>query len=122
MLSNLQNLWPRAEDPTAPDDLSTSAHEKNKEARKAAQARVLAKMKKHQDSFAATISSQFKDESDKKLMDDEENLCIICRCDDADGDNGPMGYLGHVQRSRVLQLESKALYASGINPCIQSRR
>jgi hypothetical protein len=116
MLSNLQNLWPRAEDPTAPDDLSTSAHEKSKEARKAAQARVLAKMKKHQDSFAASISSQFKDESEKKLMDNEENLCIICRCDDGDGDNGPMGYLGHVQRSRVLQLESKALYASGINP------
>jgi hypothetical protein len=112
MLANLPNLWPREQDPTALDDLSNSAHEKNKEARKAAQARVLAKMRKQQDSFAASISSQFKDESDKKLMDDgEENLCIICKCDDADGDNGPMGYLGHVQRSRVMQLESKALYA-----------
>ena len=48
-------------------------------------------------------------------MDDDENLCIICRCDDADGDNGPMGYLGHVQRSRVLQLESRALFANAAN-------
>ena len=115
MVANLPNLWPREQETTT-DDLSTSAHEKSKEARKAAQARVMAKMRKQQDSFAASISSQFKDESEKKLMDDdEENLCIICRCDDADGDNGPMGYLGHVQRSRVLQLESKAFYASGID-------
>jgi len=116
MLANLPNLWPSDQDETASDDLSTSAHEKNKEARKAAQARVLAKMRKQQASFAASISSQFKDEPDKKIVDDsDENLCIICRCDDADGDNGPMGYLGHVQRSRVLQLESKTLYASGID-------
>lgn len=116
MLANLPNLWPGDQDETASDDLSTSTHEKNKEARKAAQARVLAKMKKRQASFAASISSQLKDEPDKMIIDDsEENLCIICRCDDADGDNGPMGYLGHVQRSRVLQLESKALYASGID-------
>ena len=115
MVAHLPNLWPKEQDQTT-DDLSTSAHEKSKEARKAAQARVMAKMRKQQDSFAASISSQFKDESEKKLMDDdEENLCIICRCDDADGDNGPMGYLGHVQRSRVLQLESKALYAGGID-------
>eukprot|EP00804_Cyclotella_cryptica_P008773 CCRYP_015624-RA/>CCRYP_015624-RA protein AED:0.01 eAED:0.01 QI:221/1/1/1/0.6/0.66/6/2355/3495 len=112
MLANLPDLWPREEDSATADDISLSAHERNKEARKAAQARVLAKMKKQQASFAASISSQFKDESEKKLMDDDENLCIICRCDDADGDNGPMGYLGHVQRSRVLQLESRALYAN----------
>jgi hypothetical protein len=113
MLNNLPELWPKPKDASAPEDISLSAHEKNKEARKAAQARVLAKMQKQQASFAASISSQFKDESEKKLMDDDENLCIICRCDDADGDNGPMGYLGHVQRSRVLQLESlKALHAS----------
>ena len=41
--------------------------------------------------------------------DDEENLCIICKCDDADGHNGPVGYLGHVQRSRVAQLASKSM-------------
>lgn len=71
-------------------------------------ARALAKMKKLQSSFAASISSQFNDDSEKKLVDDdEENLCIICKCDDADGDNGPMGYLGHVQRSRVAQLACK---------------
>ncbi|KAL7520416.1 hypothetical protein ACHAWX_006661 [Stephanocyclus meneghinianus] len=84
-------------------------------ARKGAQARVLEKRKKQQASLAASISSQFTDESEKQLMDDDENLCIICRCDDTDGDNGPMGYLGHVQRSRVLQLESKALYANAAN-------
>jgi hypothetical protein len=80
-----------------------------KEAQKAAQARALARMKKLQSSFAASMSSQFNDESEKKLVDEEENLCIICKCDDADGDNGPMGYLGHVQRSRVAQLASKAI-------------
>jgi len=41
-------------------------------------------------------------------VSNEENLCIICKCDDEDGDNGPMGYLGHVQRSRVCQLASKS--------------
>ena len=40
-------------------------------------------------------------------MDNEADLCIICRCDDADGENnGPLGYLGHVQRSRMLQMRA----------------
>ena len=43
-------------------------------------------------------------------MDNDENLCIICRCEDANKDNGPMGYFGHVRRSRVLQLESRAIH------------
>jgi hypothetical protein len=37
-------------------------------------------------------------------MDEE---CIICRCDDADGqNNGPLGYLGHVQRSQVAGMRA----------------
>jgi hypothetical protein len=41
-------------------------------------------------------------------VDDEEgDLCIICRCDDTDGENnGPLGYLGHVQRSRYAEMRS----------------
>ena len=110
MLANLPDLWPGSTDESSVDAASSSgASEKMKEAQKAAQARALARMKKLQSSFAASMSSQFNDESEKKLVDEEENLCIICKCDDADGDNGPMGYLGHVQRSRVAQLASKAI-------------
>jgi hypothetical protein len=109
MLANLPELWPGRETESSTDVGGISAaKKKSEEAQKAAKARALMKMKKLQSSFAASISSQF-DDSEKKIADDdEENLCIICRCDDADGDNGPMGYLGHVQRSRVTQLASKS--------------
>jgi len=107
MLAGLPELWPGLKTEESMED--NAANEKSKEAQKAAQARAMAKMKKLQSSFAASISSQFNDDSEKKLAnDDEENLCIICKCDDGDGDNGPIGYLGHVQRSRVAQLASKA--------------
>ncbi|KAL7473331.1 hypothetical protein ACHAXS_013787 [Conticribra weissflogii] len=110
MLSNLPELWPGERDNAS--DGGSAVSEKSREARKAAQARALAEMKKKQASFAASISSQFNDDSEKKMSDDdEENLCIICKCDDDDGDNGPMGYLGHVQRSRVLQLASNSANA-----------
>eukprot|EP00985_Skeletonema_marinoi_P030940 scaffold34877_cov197-Skeletonema_marinoi.AAC.2 len=111
MLANLPDLWPGANDDSSTDAASSNgANEKMKESQKAAQARAMARMKKLQSKFAESMSSQFNDESEKKLVDDdEENLCIICKCDDADGDNGPMGYLGHVQRSRVAQLSSKSI-------------
>jgi hypothetical protein len=110
MLANLPELWPGRETESSADVSGLSAaKKKSEEAQKAAKTRALMKMKKLQSSFAASISSQFDGDSEKKLVDDdEENLCIICRCDDADGDNGPMGYLGHVQRSRVSQLASKS--------------
>jgi len=109
MLANLPGLWPSEEAESSVDAASSAANEKSKEAQNAAKARALAKMKKLQSSFAASIATQFNDDSEKKLVDaDEENLCIICKCDDADGDNGPIGYLGHVQRSRVAQLASKS--------------
>ena len=111
MFANLPDLWPGTNDDSSTDAASSSgANEKMKETQKAAQAKAMARMKKLQSKFAASMSSQFTDESEKKLVDDnEENLCIICKCDDADGDNGPMGYLGHVQRSRVAQLASKSI-------------
>ena len=111
MLANLPDLWPGTNDESSTDAASSSvASEKMKESQKAAQARAMARMKKLQSKFAESMSSQFDDESEKKLVDDdEENLCIICKCDDADGDNGPMGYLGHVQRSRVAQLSSTSI-------------
>ena len=35
------------------------------------------------------------------------DLCIICRCDDTDGEHySPLGYLGYVQRSRQCQIRS----------------
>lgn len=108
MLNKLPELWPGKEAGLSVDTSSSSAaNEKSKEAQKAAQTRALMKMKKLQSSFAESISSQLHADAGKKLIDDnEENLCIICKCDDADGDSGPMGYLGHVQRSRVCQLAS----------------
>ncbi len=111
MLANLPDLWPGTNDDSSTDVANSSgAKEKMKESQKAAQARAMARMKKLQSKFEESMSSQFNDESEKKLVDDdEENLCIICKCDDADGDNGPMGYLGHVQRSRVAQLSSKSI-------------
>lgn len=110
MLAGLPELWPgtHADSPSIDASGKSAASEKNKEAQKAAQARALAKMKKLQSSFAASIANN---DSEKPLVDDadEENLCIICKCDDADGDNGAMGYLGHVQRSRVAMLASKSM-------------
>jgi hypothetical protein len=109
MLSNLPELWPGKDIGSSDDTSLNEINDKSKEVQKAAQSRALAKMKKLQISFAASIASQSTSATEKKLFDDnEENLCIICKCDDADGDNGPMGYLGHVQRSRVAQLASKS--------------
>ena len=110
MLDNLPDLWPGKEAESLESSNASAASEKSKEVQKAAKVRALAKMKKMQSSFAASISTQFNDDSEKKIAeDDEENLCIICKCDDADGNSGPMGYLGHVQRSRVAQLASKSI-------------
>ena len=67
---------------------------------------VLEMMKKKQAAFAATITSSSSGQDNRvdEGDDEESDLCIICRCDDADGENnGPLGYLGHVQRSRVAQ-------------------
>ena len=119
MLDNLPNLWPATENGDASMDGGMSAaSEKSKAAQKAAQKRALARMKNMQSKFADSISAQYKDEKDSKLMNDE-NLCIICKCDDDDGVNGPMGYLGHVQRSRVSQLASDSImretHLNGLN-------
>ena len=98
MLKDLQDLWPvkRAKTPTTVE----SAANKSKEAGKAAQKKMLEKMKMMQNKFATSIAPS--DDPSEKAVEEE---CIICRCDDADGENnGPLGYLGHVQRSRVLQM------------------
>jgi hypothetical protein len=74
-------------------------------------------MKKQQANFAASLASQDDDKGGagvaRKLdlgveeEEEDEDLCIICRCDDADGENnGPLGFLGHVQRSRSLQIRA----------------
>lgn len=119
MLTDLPELWPSKENTSpAANSGRSAASEKSKEAQRAAQARALAKMKRLQSSFAASLSSQLNDSGEKRFPSDadEENLCIICKCDNADGDNGPMGYLGHVQRSRVCQLTAKsALKKAGLS-------
>jgi Putative zinc finger in N-recognin (UBR box) len=106
MLKNLPDLWPKLQErpSSSPDKSST----KSKEVRKAAQQRVMDLMKKKQAAFAATISPvDAPVEGTNEASDQETDLCIICRCDDADGENnGPIGYLGHVQRSRVVQMRA----------------
>ena len=71
--------------------------------------RVLERMKKQQASFAASKGDVEKvGLGDTSNVDEDADLCIICRCDDEDGENnGPLGYLGHVQRSRTLQFRSQ---------------
>lgn len=99
MLRGLRDLWPakRAKTP-----VTESSATKSKEAGKAAQRKMLERMKKMQTKFASSIGSV--EDTAEKAVEEE---CIICRCDDADGEsNGPLGYLGHVQRSRVLQMRS----------------
>ena len=103
MLKDLADLWPkhRAQSPS-----TEKSNAKSKEARKAAQLRVMEMMKKKQAAFAATIAPT-DTPSEGESADQESDLCIICRCDDADGENnGPLGYLGHVQRSRMLQMRA----------------
>jgi hypothetical protein len=105
MLADLADLWPTPVDETpAP---TNTAEKKNKEKGKAAQKRMLEMMKMKQSAFAAAMGPAEKKEDAKEETDEEADLCIICRCDDADGENnGPLGFLGHVQRSRVAQLRA----------------
>lgn len=104
MLANLSELWPEDRDRSSSE---VKEKTKNKEARKAAQMRVMEMMKRKQKAFAATIAPSAESIGSKIGANDETDLCIICRCDDADGENnGPLGYLGHVQRSRVSQMRS----------------
>lgn len=105
MLENLPELWPVERKVSSG---GSKSNDKSKEARKAAQQRVIEMMKQKQAAFAATITPSATEGN--KMEDAEEekaDLCIICRCDDADGENnGPLGYLGHVQRSRVAQMRA----------------
>ena len=106
MLDSLLDLWPMPRKSSTSPDKSNA---KSKEARKAAQQRVLDMMKQKQAAFAQTITKTEVPSGSTVIETDQEvDLCIICRCDDADGENnGPLGYLGHVQRSRVIQMRSK---------------
>jgi len=122
MLANLPDLWPN-EDMSEVDDDTDRLNAKSKEARKAAQQRVMDMMKKKQSAFAATIAPTESNLEGKMDVDeDEQDLCIICRCDDADGENnGPLGYLGHVQRSRYAHMRSST-EAPKTNPLFSTYR
>ena len=76
---------------------------KTREARKAAQLCVMEMMKKKQDAFVRTLTpNEAKSAEEKMDVGGNVDLCIICRCDDTGGENnGPLGYLRHVQRSRA---------------------
>lgn len=128
MLANLVDLWPKPKDETA--QKKDSADEKKKERGKAAQQKMLEMMRKKQSAFVASMGPEDeKQESKVSDMDEESDLCIICRCDDTDGEsNGPLGFLGHVQRSRVTQMRacseavSKALDGTNTSALFQRYR
>ena len=108
MLSNLPDLWPKPLNNTL-QQKESSANEEKKERGKLAQRRMLEMMKKKQSAFSASMetSDSIGMRTESQLEEKENDLCIICRCDDADGENnGPLGYLGHVQRSRVAQMRA----------------
>ena len=123
MLDNLQDLWPNEEAATSPSG-QDKVSEKNRQARKAAQMRILERMKKQQESFAASMGGDEKGNAgDSSNVDEEADLCIICRCDDEDGENnGPLGYLGHVQRSRNLQLRSQTEHCGASHKLVHAYR
>lgn len=105
MLDNIPDLWPVVGDVNlSSPDKSTP---KSSEAAKAAQQRQMEKIRRMQEKFAATIQPT-EDKSSRQKGDPDVDLCIICRCDDVDTErNGPIGYLGHVQRSRLSQLRAQ---------------
>ena len=109
MLNNLVDLWPNPQSDSASPEKNSA---KSKEARKAAQQRVMDMMKRKQAAFAESIGSiKSAIDVDVEANDQETDLCIICRCDDTDGENnGPLGYLGHVQRSRMVLMRSRHEY------------
>ena len=104
MLSNLPDLWPMPREKSVSPEKSNA---KSKEAGKAAQLRIMEKMRRKQANFAATIQPSDDPSGNKSTGTENNDQCIICRCDDVDGENnGPLGYLGHVQRSRASQIRS----------------
>lgn len=116
MLRSLPDLWPAKRAKLAPVD---TAGQKSKEAGKAAQRRIMEMMMQKQKNFAASIDPE--EAATPEVKVDEE--CIICRCDDADGENnGPLGYLGHVQRSRVSQMRAVQESEENDSPLLKSYR
>jgi hypothetical protein len=119
MLTNLPELWPEERPKPSPGEISST---KSKEAGKAHQMRVLEMMKQKQQVFASTIAPS-EASTNLEIAETDGDLCIICRCDDADGENnGPLGYLGHVQRSRVAQVRALTEGSSSEGPVSQLYR
>jgi len=110
MLESLPSLWPVQEKKPGTDD---RPDKKSKEAGRAARLRAMERMRQKQSAFLTSLvtsgdtiggGASFMDEEE---AENEGDLCIICRCDDSDGEqNGPLGYLGHVQRSRASCLRA----------------
>jgi hypothetical protein len=96
MLRDLPDLLPEKRTKLA---MADNTGQKSKETGKAAQERVMAMMRQKQRNFAASIDQSEATTTEAKM--DEE--CIICRCDDADGqNNGPLGYLLDTYRNLGL--------------------
>jgi len=97
-------LWPSkpANDSESPTEDDADSKRK---ARKLAQLRAMERMKKAQASFAASMTASSTEGMAMQNEEEEEETCIICRCPGGNGsdDNGAgcLGYLGHMQGSRI---------------------
>lgn len=119
MLRNLPELWPKPREHTESPDKGNA---KNKAVGKAAQQRAMEKMKQRQTAFSESAFSDTETKLNELQPDDQEaDLCIICRCDDVDVENnGPLGYLGHVQRSRLLTMISSTDSSNNETSCLDN--
>ena len=117
MLEGLQDLWPSSK-PSSSNEEDSGMSSKNREASKAAQKRAMEAIRKRQNTFAKSLNIDEKDTSNEK----ERDLCIICKCDDDDENNGPLGYLSHVQRSRTIQLRAQAENQNNTKSCSKEYR
>ena len=87
----IPKLWPSSEASSEFDASSPDAMKKK--AAKSAQAKAMERMKSLQSKFAEANVEELKAEGE-----DDESLCIICRC----SNNEPMGYIAHAQRCRTV--------------------
>jgi len=87
----LPKLWPTTKMMTV--DSASSPDAAKKHAAKNAQAKAIERMKSLQNKFASANVEELKADDE-----DDESLCIICRCSNGE----PLGYIAHAQRCRTV--------------------
>jgi hypothetical protein len=97
LLSNRGDLWPKASSGMLPEP-NEKGNDNGHKARKAAQLRAMEMMKQKQEPFVKTLApleTGARGTGDKMDDGEDSDLCIICRCDDADRENNEPLPLSH---------------------------